>query len=46
MTFNKGGRGKKQKTQGIEVFHKMEDNFVKNFSHNISSEIIKLTSVR
>jgi hypothetical protein len=41
MKYNSGGRGRKKKTQGIDEFKAKEKQFVENFTHNLSTELVK-----
>jgi hypothetical protein len=41
MKYNSGGRGRKNKTKGVEEFKEKEKNFVNTYTHNLSSELIK-----
>lgn len=41
MKYNNGGRGRKNKTKGVEGFKEKERNFVNTYTHNLSSELIK-----
>lgn len=40
MKFNSGGKGRKQKTLGLEQFKTKEKNFVQTFTHKLSSELV------
>jgi transposase len=41
MKYNKGGKGRVQKLQGMERLKDKEKNFINSFSHTISHELIK-----
>jgi len=40
MTFNNGGKGRKKKLQALDRLSELERNFVKNYNHNLSKQII------
>ena len=41
MKYNTGGRGRTNKTKGVEEFKQKEKNFANTYTHNLSSELIK-----
>ena len=41
IKYNTGGKGRKLKLKGLEEFKKKEQNFVNNYTHKLSHELIK-----
>ena len=41
MKYNEGGRGRKNKTKGVEEFKLKERNFVNTYTHQLSYELVK-----
>jgi len=41
MKYNKGGKGRANKTKGIKEFKEKEKNFINTYTHNLSHELVK-----
>ncbi len=41
MKYNRGGRGRSNKLEGVKEFKEKERNFIHTFTHQLSSELIK-----
>jgi len=41
MKYNKGGKGRANKTKGIEEFREKEKNFINTYTHSLSHELVK-----
>ncbi|KAB2869473.1 MAG: IS200/IS605 family element transposase accessory protein TnpB [Bacteroidales bacterium] len=41
MKYNTGGRGRKNKTKGVEEFKTKEKNFINTYTHQLSYELVK-----